>query len=105
SCYLSLSTPRKRKAWAWACRSAVPSSPSMAGSCPSATTPTAARRSTSPCPCRGSKMSDLRPTVFVVDDDEPVRDSIGMLLETVDLPYESFPDAQTFLDAYHPSRN
>jgi FixJ family two-component response regulator len=49
-------------------------------------------------------MSDPRPTIFVVDDDEPVRDSIGMLLETEDLLYETYPDAQSFLDAYQPSR-
>jgi len=36
--------------------------------------------------------------VYIVDDDEAVRDSIGMLLETVDIPYVAFPDAQTFLD-------
>ena len=49
-------------------------------------------------------MSDDAPTVFVVDDDEPVRDAIGMLLETVDIPYESFATAQAFLDAYNASR-
>jgi FixJ family two-component response regulator len=36
--------------------------------------------------------------VYIVDDDEAVRDSIGMLLETVDIPYVAFPDAQSFLD-------
>ena len=49
-------------------------------------------------------MSDSQPTVFVVDDDEPVRDAIGMLLETVGINYESFPSAQEFLDAYDPPR-
>ena len=49
-------------------------------------------------------MTDREPTVFVVDDDEPVRDAIGMLLETVDIPYESFPTAQAFLDAYRSDR-
>ncbi len=44
------------------------------------------------------------PTVFVVDDDEPVRDAIGMLLDTVDVPYESFASARAFLDAYDNSR-
>ncbi len=42
-------------------------------------------------------MSD-RETVYIVDDDEAVRDAIGMLLETVDIPYAAFPDAQAFLD-------
>lgn len=36
--------------------------------------------------------------VYIVDDDEAVRDSIGMLLETVDIPYVAFPDAQSFLE-------
>jgi two-component system, LuxR family, response regulator FixJ len=43
------------------------------------------------------------PRVYVVDDDEPVRDAIGMLLETVEIPYESFATAQAFLDAYDAS--
>lgn len=50
-------------------------------------------------------MSDSQQTVFVVDDDEPVRDAIGMLLETVDIPYESFASAQDFLDAYDRGRS
>ena len=45
-------------------------------------------------------MSDSTPTVFVVDDDEPVRDSIAMLLDTVDIPYQTFATAQEFLDSY-----
>lgn len=45
-------------------------------------------------------MSDHVPTVFVVDDDEPVRDAIGMLLDTVDIPYESFASAHEFLARY-----
>jgi len=49
-------------------------------------------------------MSDHEPTVFVVDDDEPVRDAIAMLLDTVDLPCETFASAQDFLGAYDPSR-
>ena len=48
-------------------------------------------------------MSD-QATVFVVDDDEPVRDAIGMLLESVDLPYEAYASAQEFLDSYDASR-
>ena len=30
--------------------------------------------------------------VYIVDDDEAVRDAIGMLLETVDIPYASYAD-------------
>jgi len=36
--------------------------------------------------------------VYVIDDDEAVRDSIAMLLETVDIPSVAYADAQTFLD-------
>ena len=50
-------------------------------------------------------MADSTPTVFVVDDDEPVRDAIGMLLETVGMPYQSFSSAQAFLDAYDSSKS
>jgi FixJ family two-component response regulator len=35
--------------------------------------------------------------VFIVDDDEAVRDSIGMLLDTVDIPYKAYPSAQDYL--------
>ena len=49
-------------------------------------------------------MTDSHPTVFVVDDDEPVRDAIGMLLDTVGIAYESYPDAQSFLDACDAAR-
>lgn len=49
-------------------------------------------------------MTETPPTVFVVDDDEPVRDAIGMLLETVEIPFESFASAQDFLEAYDGSR-
>jgi two-component system, LuxR family, response regulator FixJ len=49
-------------------------------------------------------VADRRPVVFVVDDDEPVRDAIAMLLETVDIPHETFATAQAFLDTYTPDR-
>lgn len=42
-------------------------------------------------------MSDTE-KVFIVDDDEAVRDAIGMLLETVDIPYVAYPDALSFLE-------
>jgi FixJ family two-component response regulator len=50
-------------------------------------------------------MSEPAPTVFVVDDDEPVRDAIAMLLDTVDIPHETYPTAQAFLEAYDRSRS
>ncbi|MEZ5599246.1 MAG: response regulator [Pseudomonadales bacterium] len=38
--------------------------------------------------------------VFIVDDEEPVRDAIGMLLDSVDIPHREFADATAFLNAY-----
>ena len=43
-------------------------------------------------------------TVFVVDDDEGIRDGLGLLLETVGQPYESYSSAIEFLDAYDASK-
>ena len=40
------------------------------------------------------------PTVFVVDDDQAVRESLQFLLESEDLKAESFESAEAFLDAY-----
>ena len=45
-------------------------------------------------------MVEGKSIVFVVDDDEPVRDAIGLLLDTVDINYESFDSAQSFLAGY-----
>ncbi len=44
------------------------------------------------------------PTVFVVDDDEEVRESIRWLLESVGLAVQTFASAQAFLDAYNPDQ-
>lgn len=43
-------------------------------------------------------------TVFVVDDDEAVRQSAEMLVRSVGLAVEAYPTAQAFLQAYDPSR-
>ena len=43
-----------------------------------------------------------KPTVFVVDDDEPVRDSLRMLMRSVGLNAETFSGAAEFLAAYDP---
>ncbi|MDP3294427.1 MAG: response regulator [Nevskia sp.] len=43
-------------------------------------------------------------TVFIVDDEEPVRDSIGLLLRSVGLRSRGYPDARAFLDAYQPGQ-
>ena len=50
-------------------------------------------------------MTDQQPTVFVVDDDEPVRDAIGLLLDTVDISHQVFDSAQSFLAGYDGPRN
>jgi len=40
-------------------------------------------------------------TVYIVDDDEGVRDGFGLLMDTVDQPYRAFASAIDFLGAYH----
>lgn len=42
-------------------------------------------------------------TVFVVDDDLPMRQSLKFLLESVNLTVRLFESAQAFLDSYDPS--
>lgn len=44
------------------------------------------------------------PTVFVVDDDQSVRDSLRWLLESAAIAVETFSSAQKFLDAYDRQR-
>ena len=44
------------------------------------------------------------PTVFVVDDDPAVRDSLSLLLETEGLTVECHESAESFLDTYHEDR-
>ena len=44
-------------------------------------------------------MAELGQTVFVVDDDEAVRDAIATLLETDDVACESYASADAFLTA------
>lgn len=45
-------------------------------------------------------MADQTPTVFIVDDDEAVRESLGLLLESVDQPSSGYASATEFLEAY-----
>lgn len=49
-------------------------------------------------------MTDLQSTVFIVDDDEAVRDGLAALTSTVKLPTRTFANAQEFLDAYNPAQ-
>jgi two-component system, LuxR family, response regulator FixJ len=46
------------------------------------------------------KNSDIK--VHVIDDDEAVRDSISMLLDTVGLTHALYPSAKAFLEALRP---
>ena len=45
-------------------------------------------------------MSAKNPTVFVVDDDEAIRDSLNMVLDTVSLNAVTFSSGDEFLEAY-----
>ena len=45
---------------------------------------------------------DESSTVFIVDDDAAVRDSLGFLMESVGLKCETFASSQDFLSAYTP---
>ena len=45
----------------------------------------------------------FEPTVFVVDDDDGVRDALGILLESIGVQVAAFDSVQTFLDAYDPA--
>ena len=49
-------------------------------------------------------MTDEEPTVFVVDDDPGVLDSVRLLLRSVGLPSKTFPSANEFLEAHDPER-
>ncbi len=43
-------------------------------------------------------------TVFVIDDDQSLREALEWLLESVDLRVETFSSGSEFLDAYDPDR-
>lgn len=43
-------------------------------------------------------------TVFVVDDDEGIREGLALLLGTVDLPCELYASAVEFLEAFEPGK-
>ena len=49
-------------------------------------------------------MSELKPIVFIVDDDEVVRNTIGQLIESVHLKAKRFASGQNFLDSYDPAQ-
>ena len=45
-------------------------------------------------------MSEKSSTIFIVDDDEAIRDSLAVLLKTVDLNATTFSSGDEFLEAY-----
>lgn len=47
---------------------------------------------------------EIKPTVFLVDDDPAVRDAVSLFLELKGRSVELFDSAQAFLDAYDPDR-
>ena len=49
-------------------------------------------------------MSMREPIVFVVDDDQAMREALRWLLESVDWTVETFASAGAFLEAYRPGR-
>lgn len=50
-------------------------------------------------------MNEQQPTVYIVDDDDAVRDSLADLVDSVGLPTREFASAQAFLEAYDPNRS
>jgi two-component system response regulator FixJ len=46
----------------------------------------------------------VEPTVFVVDDEEPVRDSLRYLIESKGLRVETYGSAEAFLENYRKDR-
>jgi FixJ family two-component response regulator len=46
-------------------------------------------------------MADLEPQVYIVDDDEAVRESLALLLDSMDQNCQSFNSAVDFLDTYN----
>jgi PAS domain S-box-containing protein len=46
----------------------------------------------------------FEPTVFIIDDDEAVRESIALLLESENLHVEAYAAAESFLEAYRTDR-
>ncbi|MEK9677860.1 MAG: response regulator [Rhodospirillaceae bacterium] len=48
-------------------------------------------------------MGSDKPTVYIVDDDPAVRDSLQWLVESVNLPVKSFASGMEFLDSDAPS--
>ena len=44
------------------------------------------------------------PTVFVIDDEEPIRELLALVFQSADLTVETYPSASMFLRAFSPQR-
>src|ERR1051325_5197425 len=51
-----------------------------------------------------SPQMSSEPTVFIVDDDPAMRESLRFLIESVNLTVETYPNAQAFLDNFDATR-
>ena len=47
---------------------------------------------------------DIEATVFIVDDDQGVREAVSLLMESIGLAAEVYPSAQAYLAAFDPTR-
>ena len=47
-------------------------------------------------------MPEVKPQVFIVDDDQGVRESIKILMRSIGVGSETFPSADDFLKAHSP---
>lgn len=47
-------------------------------------------------------MNMTNTTVFIVDDDAAIRDSLSLMIEQENIPVQAFDSAETFLAAYQP---
>ena len=48
--------------------------------------------------------TDIVQTIYIVDDDDHVRESIRLLMESVGLRVETFDSARTYLEHFHPNQ-
>jgi FixJ family two-component response regulator len=56
-------------------------------------------------PASAARSAEAGPLVYLVDDDEAVRDALGLLLRSVGLDCELYASALEFLHAYDPHRH
>lgn len=51
-----------------------------------------------------AERKEIQPVVFIVDDDDAVRESLEFLMKSIDQPAEAFASAQDFLKAFNPDK-